>query len=454
MREKLYPIATLSAFCLLSQVALAAPATVFYENDNPNVVLGQVVVATGEAPNAFRLMTIEEAFSKRDPVLTGTANHRTCSSPRGGTQKLLDAISKAEQSLMYMEIDKVAKAYEEGQIAITCLNEPLPHNEAARLNFLAGIAAMQAGDKIEAFDAFRAAWLLNPQIEWDPNYPSQAERVFKLAINDAKATEKVNLTLTVPAPENGFWWNGRPVPHGTTKLMVDTGEHIVQWSLGEKVATYRFTVQEGLAPIVAIPALVPNEFPRWVTDTRAREKMDAILPLALAEGNDVLVVVGGGVWKTQVGWDEWKELVKPTQEVTITLPEPLDLNLNPVTETEAQAASDEALEIEAKILEEAAREPLFTAPAFWTETPIWAKATAPALLVVSAVLASRAKSKADLIPGFEEGRTIALDYGDTVLAEQYLNDQQEAKQKSQIGWGLAGGALVGAGLTIGIGFEF
>jgi hypothetical protein len=160
MREKLYPIATLSAFCLLSQVALAAPATVFYENDNPNVVLGQVVVATGEAPNAFRLMTIEEAFSKRDPVLTGTANHRTCSSPRGGTQKLLDAISKAEQSLMYMEIDKVAKAYEEGQIAITCLNEPLPHNEAARLNFLAGIAAMQAGDKIEAFDAFRAAWLL------------------------------------------------------------------------------------------------------------------------------------------------------------------------------------------------------------------------------------------------------------------------------------------------------
>jgi hypothetical protein len=454
MREKLYPIATLSSLCLLGQVALAAPATVLYESDNPNVVLGQVVVATGEAPNAFQLMTIEDAFSNRDPVLTGTANHRTCSSPRGGTQKLLDAISNVEQSLMYMEIEKAAKAYEEGQIAITCLNEPLPYNEAARLNFLAGIAAMQAGDKIEAFDAFRAAWILNPQIEWDSNYPSQAERVFKLSINDAKATEKVSLSLTVPAPENGFWWNGRPVPHGTDQLMVDTGEQIVQWSLGEKVSTYRFTVAEGLAPIVAIPATVPTNFPSWVADLGTRKKMDSILPLALTEGEDVLIVVGGGIWKTQVGSDEWQELVSPTQPIPAVLPLPFNLDLNPLNSTEVEAAATETQEIEAQILEEATKEPLFTAPAFWTETPVWAMATAPALLVVSAVLAARAQSSANSIPGLENDFTSALDAGNAELAHQHWDEQAAAKRNSQISWGLAGGALVGAGLTVGLGFEF
>ena len=205
---------------MVGTATYAAPAAVFYENDNPNVVLGQVVVATGQAPGDFQLLTVEQAFSQKDPVLTGTADLRNCSSPLGGTQKLLDAIAQAEQALMYMETDRVAEAYKDGQNAITCLNEPLPHEEAARLNFLAGIAAMQAGDKLGGWDAFRAAWILNPEIPWDTNYPGSAERVFKLAINEAKATEKVELTLTVPAPESGFWWNGQPVPHGTTSMMV------------------------------------------------------------------------------------------------------------------------------------------------------------------------------------------------------------------------------------------
>ena len=449
-------IALLGLTAGISSAALAAPAAVFYENDNPNVVLGQVVVATGQSPDAFELMTVDQAFGAQEPVLTGTADHRTCSSPRGGTQKLLDAIAKAEQSLMYMETEKVAEAYLEGQNAITCLNEPLPHVEASRLNFLAGIAAMQGGNKIEAWDAFRAAWILNSDVAWDPNYPNNAERVFKLAINEAKATEKVELTLTVPAPESGFWWNGRPVPHGTTSMMVDTGEQIVQWSLGDKVATYRFTVKEGLAPIVAIPATVPEEFPRWVSDDRARAHMDAILPLSLAEGTDVLVAVGGGVWKTQVGWDEWEVLTPATSDILVALPETLNLDLNPVSAVEAQEAEAVSQEIEAEILEEASkREPIqFTAPAFWTESPTWAKATAPALAVVGAGLAMWARSNASEVSGFESARTTALDYGDTELAAQYMSDRDAAEQNATIGWSLAGGALVGAAVTVGIGFEF
>jgi hypothetical protein len=454
MRNNLLPLAALAASSFVCQVALAAPATVFYEADNANVVLGQVVVATGLAPDAFKLVTIEDAFSHLEPVLTGTAEHRTCSSPRGGTQKLLEAISKAEQALMYMETEKVASAYKEGQNAITCLNEPLPQAEAARLNFLAGIAAMQSGDKISAWDAFRAAWILDPEIQWDPNYPKNAKRVFQLAINEAKATEKVDLTLTVPAPEGGFWWNGRTVPHGTIQMKVDTGEQIVQWSMGDKVATYRFTVQEGLAPIVAIPATVPSEFPRWVSDNRARQKMDSILPLALTEGEDVLIVVGGGVWKTQVGWDEWTELTPPTQDIMVSLPEPLNLELNPLTDVEVQAAAVETEAIEAEILQETIAKPSFEMPAFWRDTPVWAKATAPVLLVASGVLAAWAKGQSSEILDWQNARTTALDNGEKELADQYLASEDKAKAQTQLGWTLAGGALVGAGVTIGIGFEF
>ena len=456
MRYSATPLTFFALSAGLSSVALASPATVFYENDNPNVVLGQVVVATGQSPDAFQLVTVAEAFGSRDAILTGTADHVTCSSPRGGTQKLLDAIAQAEQSLMYMETDKVAEAYVAGQNAITCLNEPLPHDEAARLNFLAGIAAMQDGDKIGAWDAFRAAWILNPEVAWDPNYPNNAERVFKLAINEAKATEKVELTLTVPAPESGFWWNGRPVPHGTTKMMVDTGEQIVQWSLGDKVATYRFTVKEGLAPSIAIPATVPAEFPRWVSDDRARAHMDAILPLTLAEGADVMVAVGGGVWKTQVGWDEWEVLTPPTADIVVELPETLNLDLNPVSDSEAQEAAVASQVLEAEILsEQKKREPIqFTAPAFWTESPTWAKATAPALAILGTGLAIWARSNSSEIAEFESGITTALDYGDTNLAEDYRNGLATARQNTAIGWSLAGGALVGAAVTVGVGFEF
>jgi len=454
MRRHLVQIALLGAFALSTSSVFAAPATVFYESDNPNIVLGQVVVATGEAPSEFRLTTVEETFSNLQPVLTGTTALRTCSSPRGGTQKLLDAIAEAEQHLMYMETAKVADAFERGQNAITCLNEPLPHSEAARLNFLNGIAAMQEGDKLAAWDGFRAAWILDADIPWDPNYPKNAERVFKLAINEAKATEKVELTLTVPAPESGFWWNGKPVPHGTTTMMVDTGEQIVQWSMGDKVATYRFSVKEGLAPIVAIPAIVPEEFPRWVSDERARKKMDDILPLGLTEGEDVLVAVGGGVWKTQVGWNEWQELTSPTSEILVELPEPLNLDLNPLTEVEVQAAAIESQEIEAEILlEKKPREPI-EAPAFWKNSPTWAKATAPALLVVSAGFAAWANSKAGLVPGLKDARSTALDYNLTDEAAVYLTQQETAESQATIGWGLAGGALVGAGVTIGLGFNF
>jgi hypothetical protein len=454
MRQTSIPLAILGSLSLSTSIAFAAPATVFYENDNPNIVLGQVVVATGEAPSEFRLTTVEETFAKLQPVLTGTTALRTCSSPGGGTQKLLDAIAEAEQQLMYMETEKVADAFERGQNAITCLNEPLPSTEAARLNFLIGIAAMQEGDKLSAWDGFRAAWILDANIAWDTNYPKNAERVFKLAINEAKATEKVELTLTVPAPASGFWWNGKLVPHGTTTMMVNSGEQIVQWSMGDKVVTYRFSVKEGLAPIVAIPAIVPEEFPRWVSDIRARKKMDDILPLALTEGEDVFVAVGGGVWKTQVGWNEWEELTSPTSEILVELPEPLNLDLNPITEAEVQAAAIESLEIEAEILEEKKPRKPIEAPAFWKNSPTWAKATAPALLVVSAGLAAWANSKAGLVPGLKDARTTALDYNDTDLAEQYLSQQETAQTQATMGWSLAGGALVGAGVTIGIGFNF
>jgi len=454
MRNNLLPLAALAVSSFVCQAALAAPATVFYEADNANVVLGQVVVATGLAPDAFKLVTIVDAFSHLEPVLTGTTEHRTCSSPRGGTQKLLDAISKAEQALMYMETEKLSAAYKDGQNAITCLNEPLPQAEAARLNFLAGIAAMQSGDKIAAWDAFRAAWILNPDIQWDLNYPKNAKRVFQLAINEAKATEKVDLTLTVPAPDGGFWWNGRTVPHGTTHMKVDTGEQIVQWSMGDKVSTYRFTVKEGLAPIVAIPAIVPKEFPRWVSDERARQKMDAILPLALTEGEDVLIVVGGGVWKTQVGWDEWNELTPPTQEIMVSLPEPLNLELNPLTEVEVQAAAVETEAIEAEILQEAVSKPSFEMPAFWRETPVWAKATAPILIVASGALAAWAKGRSAEIPDWQEARTTALNANDLDLAAEYLTKEDKAATQATLGWTLAGGALVGAGVTVGLGFEF
>jgi hypothetical protein len=315
---------------------------------------------------------------------------------------------------------------------------------------------MQAGDKLGGWDAFRAAWILNPEIPWDSNYPSSAERVFKLAINEAKATDKVELTLTVPAPESGFWWNGQPVPHGTTSMMVDTGEQIVQWSMGDRVATYRFTVKEGLAPIVAIPATVPVEFPRWVSDERARKHMDAILPLALSEGTDVLVAVGGGVWKTQVGWDEWQVLAEPTEDILVALPETLNLNLNPVSEMEAQQAEAEALQIEAAIEEESKKRPPieFKAPAFWTNSPTWAKATAPALAILGAGLAYWANSEASRVPGLESARGTALDYGLTDEAADYLDQLNAAEQNGLIGWSIAGGALVGSALTVGLAFEF
>ena len=107
------------------------------------------------------------------------------------------------------------------------------------------------------------------------------------------------------------------------------------------------------------------------------------------------------------------------------------------------------------LAEQTKREPIqFTAPAFWTESPVWAKATAPALAILGTGLAIWARSNANEVPGLESARVTALDYGDTELATQYLDNMNAAKQNSTIGWSLAGGALVGAAVTVGIGFEF
>jgi hypothetical protein len=402
--------------------AQAAQTLIFHNADNPNVVLGEVVVATGEAPDEFSLRAVKDTFHGLPPQVEGALGLTPCPGEGQGPAGLSEAITRADQALNYMETDKVALALAEGEAIIGCLNNPLVAGQAARLQFLAGVTAIQGGDKGIAWDHFRAAWIYDHNITWDEAFPPAGRRVFNLAVAEARDTEAVGVELVVPAPPSGFWVDGHEVDHGATLLELTPGGHVLQWMVGGEIQTHRMAVPEGARPRLAIPALVPAELATWVGDGRTRGLVDPILALAMPEGMTALASAGGGIWKIVVGSGSWAELVAPPSPLVADFPSP---------EVQVPLPMPELAPGEI--------------PHIPQPTPTWAKVGTSVLAAVGIGLATYAGTQGKQASGHGTDYDGAMALGDVGAATDAYEARLTAERSAAAAWGVAGTALVGAG---------
>jgi hypothetical protein len=408
--------------------AHAEQVPVFHNEGNPNIVLGAVVVATGEAPASFRMVTAADAFHGLPPRMEGAPALVPCGSAPNGVGALVMAVASAEQGLNYMETDKVVAALAQGESAIDCLDVRLPAAQAARLQFLAGIAAIQRGDKGAAWDHFRAAWNFDNDVAWDDAFPPSGLRVFKLAVAEAQDIETVGVELMVPAPKAGFWVNGVDVPHGAELLELTPGKHVLQWSVGGAIQTHRMVVPEGSRPRLAIPALVPADFPHWIADANTQDLVDDVLRLHMADGQTAFMVAGGGTWKGTVGAGAWQELVAPAAAVIADLP--------PREGRPAHAAAQPMVMDPVTPGGEVAR---------LEAAPMWAKLGTPVLAAVGVGMAAYAASQSKTAADLGADYNAAMNEGKVLEATQAYEQRHAAERSAGVAWGVAGATLLGAG---------
>jgi hypothetical protein len=293
---------------------------------------------------------------------------------------------------------------------------------------------MQEKDKAAAWDAFRTAWVMHPEIVWDDAFPPDARRVFQLAVEETKATEIVGIELVVPAPKSGFWLDGRAVAHGSEVLELFPGAHIFQWSVGEKIRTYRVTIPEGVSPKLAVPALVPVDFARWVAATRTQEIMSDILRLALPEGETVLVAAGGGVWKATIGTPGWEEVAEPTEKIEVDFPPRVFVDVEEVAEALNQTLPE--------LVAESREKGWITLSA----APRWAKVGTPTLFAASVGLALFSVYESRVAIRADEDLESSLNAGDTQEAESHYEQRVAALRAAEGSRAVAAVGLVGAGI--------
>ncbi len=210
------------------QEATEPSLVVVYTGVEPSpVAAGQAgslveILTGGRTPVATPLHR-EEVFPGDNLEVYG-AEHQLCEGPPWTGATYRDRVYRLYQATTQLE-DTTGQA-DKLRDSQACLTDPADTAELARVPFLAGVTAFGDGDKEAAQAAFADVFTIDPDYEWDPEYPPDAQLAFANA--GTSVMRKGFTTLQVVAPTGALLWIDGRQSNAAAPIQVIPGRHLVQ----------------------------------------------------------------------------------------------------------------------------------------------------------------------------------------------------------------------------------
>lgn len=254
-----------------------------------------------------RVLSVGELTAGRAPIGLAGARVVPCTDAPTPLGAMTEPLKRAEGSLAYMEYGAARTDLLLAANALTCLNEPVKAELAARIYYIHGILAFNEGKPDEARAWFARAKSFQKGLQWDEDFPPDAREAFDAAAADLVARPPVWLEI-VPAPAPGtLWIDGNPAAAPEGRVALPPGNHLLQIG-ASTVATLSVEMKEGADGTLVIPAALPTGALGWAGDPTRRGALSAALAATLQRDAVVYVASGDRLWKVHAGGDDWEEL--------------------------------------------------------------------------------------------------------------------------------------------------
>jgi len=227
-----------------------------YGPEGPDPVLEDRALAAyylqaSERRSSVSIRHIDSAFLEQPEVqVYGGGEPQQCSGTPLNEESFTDGLDRAFESLAYVETDEALRELKRLEALLPCLTGVLPRVEIARISFLDGVAEAYAGENERARESFRKAFVVSPDLEWDPSFPPAAEELFVAAMQDALRSPTAQLVV---APLVGhaasLWIDGVSYPTSGGTSDVAEGRHLLQWRSEEDGFVTRIVEVRGGEPV-------------------------------------------------------------------------------------------------------------------------------------------------------------------------------------------------------------
>jgi hypothetical protein len=233
-----------------------------------------------------------------------------CSGSVMSNSRLKVLTQTADNDLAYYELENAQKRLESAVKGIICLQDTLEVDVVQRMYFLQGILDHSMDKPDEATKAFSLAIRFKPDLQWDDNFPPDAQKLFIEAKKSFSKAKEIPLTISPVSATPNIWVNGVALTSGATHFLYE-GENIVQ-VLGATIQTHKVMVNSDVESLqLVVPSTMPIDSNTWVSDEAKRGELDFVLSNILPTGSELYVHNSGEVWTTNIGTTEWAQLDVP-----------------------------------------------------------------------------------------------------------------------------------------------
>lgn len=264
---------------------------------------GERVVVQRRTAAPERAAAVDGATEIREhpPGLVGPGEVELCNGPPLEPGALPELSLGVEGELNYLSWEAAWRRARGALRRLACLSGPTRPEELGRLYWLAGVAAWQARQPIQAEELFARALEADEMLAWDPMHGEEGRSTFD-AMREADP-ERVVLEWTAPEWDS-VWIDGSPATSGQ---LVTAGWHLLQLE-GEsgQVSLMVQVPQPGTR--VVVPAAFPDDWSLRMGEPEMRTNADQLLVLVYPEGDTVwLPGRRGSTWRTVVGTRSWAQ---------------------------------------------------------------------------------------------------------------------------------------------------
>ncbi len=160
--------------------------------------------------------------------VTAPASLEGCPAEPASGEQITAAMDEIETAMMMLEYADAGAGLDALEVRLCAASGPLEPAVLARIPFLRGVILYYDEDLVGARAAFRRAVELQPDMEWDANFPPDPQQVFLDAALDAIRSLHTVLSLPPGDRPARLLVDGVPVDGATAELEIVGSRHFLQ----------------------------------------------------------------------------------------------------------------------------------------------------------------------------------------------------------------------------------
>ena len=289
---------------LLTLTAHATSPLVLHGDDVPDNEAGtRAAVVDGQTASTMSWAAYQ---ASRPATIVGDSTLERCRGAESTVTKVQEHLRKAQNSLDYMENESALGHLRAAERATVCATDRVAAETLAKTQFLNGIIMFNEGDKEKARTAWRQAFVVAPDLEWDSNFEPSGQPIFEDVRDNMQYEAKAELRV-LPHPQGKAILNGAPVD---TTVEAMGGTHLLQYT-DTKTHTMWLNLAAGDTPAGVVPSLFSSDLTGLISTEDGRKALNESLGL-IEPNRTIMVLTPKTSWKSTNG-GAWQEIAKTSR---------------------------------------------------------------------------------------------------------------------------------------------